>query len=184
MLKGEADVTFSTGSGGASDVWRPTSCGGGAVGCTDGKVLRSGWCWGPKGLGCGWVLEIGGHGVRAQHGWVVWLAERVHGGFDSLETFVALLVSDVIPDKPLELVWLETVEFVNVCSSDADIIQKIEGEVFFEIVPILEVVCMLTPTVRNIRRVWAWKVTVYDIAHAINCFSPARGIHKMLSRRV
>jgi hypothetical protein len=129
-------------------------------------------------------LEIGSHGVRTCSGRVVWLAEHAHGALDGLETFVSLFVLDAVPDEPLELVRLKIVEFVDVSSSNADVVQEIEIESVFEIVSSEKVVSMFAPSVCNVYCIWAWKVSLYYVTHTEDCFAPAGGIHEMLSRRV
>jgi len=184
VFKGEANIAFPTGAGGLGGSRTSTARGRGATGCMAGQVLRERRWLRLKGLAHRWVLEIGSHGVRTCCCRVVWLAEHAHGALDGLETFVLLFVLDTVPDEPLELVWLKIIEFVHVSSANADVIQEIELEFVFEIISSEEVVGMFTPSVCNVSCIRAWKMSFYYVTHTEACFTPAGGIHQMLSRRV
>ena len=50
------------------------------------------------------------------------LAKSVHGGFNSKNLFVTLLILDVLPHEPLELVGEELFELMDICMSEANVV--------------------------------------------------------------
>jgi hypothetical protein len=105
------------------------------------------------------------------------LVKSVHGGFDSKNLFVTLLILDILSHKPLELVGEELFELMDICMSEANVIEEIESKVLFEVGTALEVVGMLTPTVGHISSIPSRQMLINNVAHPVDGLAPAGGIH-------